>query len=256
MDKTALDELLFDFYTVTKMEISVLDDSMHTISEAKRPEKSLCADIHKAAENVRICKSSDIEALSQVKDSAKPYVYTCPFGIIEAIVPIIRDDRVIAYVFSAMGIRKGCDEKPSGDFGVLTDCEIKARVSMMQLLAEKVSRDETLISRSDSIGNLTKRYVRGNLANKITLSDIALYLHCSTVSVTEHFKGEFGLTVMEYVTKKRMELAEELLLATDATLSDIGERVGFSDVEYFSRTFKRYHGISPAAWRRSRKMVK
>ena len=250
MDKAALEELLSDFYTVTKMEISVLDDNMHTLSEAKRPSKSLCADIHNKPGAMRICKGSDIEALSRVNEDKKPYVYTCPFGITEAVVPIIREDKVIGYVFSAMGIREGEDTQNVGEFSVLTDEDISARVSIMRLLAEKVSRDDGLIAHPDSIGSLTKQYIRCNLAKKITLADIALYLHCSTVSVTEHFKREFGITVMEYLVKKRMEASEELLLAIDAPLREIGERVGFSDVEYFSRTFKRYHGISPAAWKR------
>ena len=58
---------------------------------------------------------------------------------------------------------------------------------------------------------------------------------------------------MEYVTKKRMELAEKLLLTTDEPLREIAGMSGFSDVEYFSRTFKRYYGTSPAAWRKSNK---
>jgi AraC-like DNA-binding protein len=47
-----------------------------------------------------------------------------------------------------------------------------------------------------------------------------------------------------------MDLSEKLLLTTDARLGEIAQAVGFADVEYFSRTFKRFHGISPAAWRK------
>jgi AraC-like DNA-binding protein len=54
---------------------------------------------------------------------------------------------------------------------------------------------------------------------------------------------------MEYVLKKRMALAERFLLDTDEPLRSVAEAVGFSDVEYFSRTFKRTHGLPPAAWR-------
>ena len=95
--------------------------------------------------------------------------------------------------------------------------------------------------------------MKNNLTRKLTLADIAWNLHCSTVTLTEHFKAEFGITIMDYVTKKRMELAEKILLATDEPLREVSSRVGFSDVEYFSRTFKRYHGTSPAAWRKTNK---
>ena len=48
----------------------------------------------------------------------------------------------------------------------------------------------------------------------------------------------------------RMDLAEKLLLTTDKNLREVASTVGFADVEYFSRTFKKHHGESPAAWRR------
>ena len=95
--------------------------------------------------------------------------------------------------------------------------------------------------------------MKKNLSSKITLNDIARALHCSTVTLTEHFKAEFGITIMEYVTKKRMELAERLLLTTDEPLREVAGLSGFSDVEYFSRTFKRFYGTSPAAWRKEEK---
>jgi AraC family transcriptional regulator len=54
---------------------------------------------------------------------------------------------------------------------------------------------------------------------------------------------------MEYVTKKRIALSERLLVSTDHNLRTVASDCGFADVEYFSRTFKKIKGISPAAWR-------
>ena len=48
-------------------------------------------------------------------------------------------------------------------------------------------------------------------AMRITLTDMSWNLHCSTVTLTEHFKKEFGITIMQYVAQKRMEMAEEML---------------------------------------------
>ena len=122
----------------------------------------------------------------------------------------------------------------------------------MKLIAEYIANDDSLIIAQSSIGQHIKRYVKGNLARKLTLKDIARSLHCSTVTLTEHFKLEFGITINEYITKKRMELAEKLLLSSDKPLREIASLTGFADVEYFSRTFKKHHGISPASWRRGK----
>jgi AraC-like DNA-binding protein len=123
---------------------------------------------------------------------------------------------------------------------------------MMKVLAEYIANDDTLLGDYESIGQLIKRYVKNNLARKLTLNEIARNLHCSTVTLTEHFKREFGITINEYITKKRMSLAEKLLLSTDKPLREVAALCGFPDVEYFSRTFKKFHDISPASWRREK----
>jgi AraC-like DNA-binding protein len=272
MDKARLDGILEDFYTVTGMEISLLNPRFHTVSVRRSRDGSFCSYLHSAAESIDVCKASDKERLSEVEKSGIPIVYTCPSGITEAILPVIRGDAIIAYLICSMGIRESDRDRvmslamkaaPRLDTSeldevisrvrVLTDREIEAHLGMISLVAEHISRDATLTENEESIGKLVKYYVRNNLEKKLTLADIALNLHCSTVTLTEHFKAEFGITIMEYVTKKRMDLAEKLLITTDEPLAEIAPLVGFSDVEYFSRTFKKYHGTSPAAWRRANK---
>ena len=103
-----------------------------------------------------------------------------------------------------------------------------------------------------TIGQLTKGYVKENLDKKITLSDISWHLHCSTVTITEHFKREYGITVMEYVMHKRMRKAEQMLYNSELPIKDISEACGFPNMEYFSRSFKSVHGMSPRAWRQEK----
>ena len=268
MSRTNLEEMLRDFYTVSGMDISVVDRDFHTLSLTRNPAVTLCQAIHRSPGAIDVCKASDIERLSAVRSDARPLLYTCPFGITEAIVPILRDDEPIGYIISALGIEKGKESEVerlciSGRNGgceqiisVIRDSrkysaeELGAYFNMMKMLADYIANDDTLLERYNSIGQLIKKYVKNNLARKLTLKDIARNLHCSTVTLTEHFKDEFGITINEYITKKRMDLAEKLLLTTDKNLRDVATTVGFADVEYFSRTFKKHHGESPAAWRR------
>ena len=270
MDKRNMEEILRDFHTVSGMDISVVDCNFHTISLSRCEGETVCSALHRDIHAIDTCKSSDIERLSAVKVSRAPLLYTCPFGITEAIVPIIRDDELIGYIISALGIEKTSEDEiiklstitRSTDRKLLferidkarklTSDEVYAYFNMIKVLAEYIANDDTLISNYESIGQLIKRYVKNNLTRKLTLNDIARNLHCSTVTLTEHFKREFGITINEYITKKRMELAEKILLSTDKPLREIAALTGFADVEYFSRTFKKHHGISPASWRREK----
>lgn len=273
MDKFRLDGILKDFYTISGMEISVLDANFHTVSVVRCPEGNICSYIHRAPSATELCKSSDIEHLTLAESLSEPILYTCPCGISEAIIPVIRGDKIIAYIIASMGIISGTLDgvitatstivpeldankisELAGKMKSLTREEANAYFNTLKILGEYISNDAALAENDESIGTLVKYYVKNNLTRKLTLSDIAWNLHCSTVTLTEHFKAEFGITIMEYVTKKRMALAEKLLISTDKPLREIALSSGFSDVEYFSRTFKKFHGTSPAAWRRANKL--
>lgn len=274
MNKTAIDGILNDFYTVSKMDISLVNADFHTVSVFRNRDTGLCSFIQRDKKIRDACRVSDIERLDEVKKSCEATVYTCPCGIVEAIVPVVREGGIVAYLFCSMGVRENeCGsvvarvleiseeiserelyELSSGG-RILTEKEISAYLSMLKIVAEHIARDTSPMVSDESIGKLIKYYVKNNLDRKITLSDLSLSLHCSTVTLTEHFKMEFGITIMEYVTKKRMELAEKLLLTTDEPLRVVASLSGFSDVEYFSRTFKKHYGTSPASWRRNKRMV-
>jgi ligand-binding sensor protein len=88
------------------MDISVVDRDFHTVSLSRCKGETVCSALHRDIKAIDVCKVSDIERLTAVKSGAKPLLYTCPFGITEAIVPIIRDGEAIGYIISALGIEE------------------------------------------------------------------------------------------------------------------------------------------------------
>lgn len=63
------------------------------------------------------------------------------------------------------------------------------------------------------------------------------------------FKRELGITYTDYVNRKRVELAEQLLLATDFQIQNIAQLCGILDLNYFSKVFKKYNDITPVKYR-------
>jgi AraC-like DNA-binding protein len=223
------------------MEISLLNSNFHTLVSSETVGNSICSDIHKAPGVREVCKASDIEHLVAVTQKREGSLYVCPFGINEAIVPVTRDERIVGYLIATIGGSEVSGERAMAAFNIL------------KVLAAQIADEILIADNEESIGVLVKRYVKGNLDKKITLSEIARSLHCSTVTLTEHFRSEFGITIMEYVRRKRMEEARRLLLATDAPLREIALMLGYPDVEYFSRSFKSEFGQPPAAWRKDKR---
>lgn len=59
------------------------------------------------------------------------------------------------------------------------------------------------------------------------------------------------MTFTGYLTQVRMDASKELLRTTNIKLFEIAEKVGYSEANYFSYSFKRYFGVSPKEYRNS-----
>ena len=196
--------------------------------------------------------------------------FPCPFGIEELVIPILEDDTISGYLVSSMGVNsdKICDEEiarkasellPEVSYDTFlreislvphfSETTLSAYVRLMQMFVGKMEAEKLTSNENSSLGSLIKMYVRDNITRRITLADISYYLHRSTVSITQHFKAEYGMTVMQYVTKKRLEIAVNLLETTLDPIKTVAISSGFEEVEYFSRCFKKNYGITPSEYR-------
>jgi AraC-like DNA-binding protein len=106
-------------------------------------------------------------------------------------------------------------------------------------------------SRRDALARVV-RYVRENLAAKITLPDAAAAAHLSPNYLAHLLKKETGKTLTDLVTERRMEKAQELLANTGLRIHEIAAQVGFEDEAYFTRRFRQLFDVSPRAYRESR----
>lgn len=78
---------------------------------------------------------------------------------------------------------------------------------------------------------------------------VADHFRISNYTLSRLFKNQVGVGFAEYLVSKRLECAKELLLTTSYSVQEISVMAGFSSVNYFSRTFKIYVGMSPSAFR-------
>ena len=95
-----------------------------------------------------------------------------------------------------------------------------------------------------------KQYVMDNLSSSISLDDIANHVHLAPQYICTLFKANVGMTVTEFITDQRIDLAKRLIITGTAPLYEISEQCGFTDYNYFSHTFKKITGISAASFRK------
>lgn len=95
-----------------------------------------------------------------------------------------------------------------------------------------------------------KQFIANNYQNKLTLEDISSHVHLHPSYLGTLFKKEVGSTVIEYLTKIRLEHAKKHLLNSTASIDDIGKLCGIPDSRYFCRVFKKVENVSPHHWRK------
>ena len=97
---------------------------------------------------------------------------------------------------------------------------------------------------------LIKDYISQNYMHEtLSVKDISEHVFLSTSYVCTFFKSETGQTLNQYLTEYRMEKAKQLLKDARFKISDISSRVGYSDGNYFGKSFKKYSGFSPSEYR-------
>jgi AraC family transcriptional regulator len=93
-------------------------------------------------------------------------------------------------------------------------------------------------------------YIGRHLDGPIHVEDLAKLASLSAGHFSRAFKESFGVTPHAYIMRMRLERAQELMLATPESLSQIALACGHSDQAHFSRRFRQQMGETPNAWRR------
>ena len=92
-------------------------------------------------------------------------------------------------------------------------------------------------------------YLDEHLSADVTLAALSDRFGYTDMHIIRLFRHEFGMPPMQYLKKKRMELAAHLLRETTLPLSVIAERCGYRDTGYFSAAFTKYTGQSPRMYK-------
>lgn len=88
-------------------------------------------------------------------------------------------------------------------------------------------------------------YINKNLTQSISIEKVADIAYMSKSSFYRHFKNEFGMTPVEYIHEKRVELACRLLRQKENNVTDVSYELGYSSLSHFIKLFKDQTGITP-----------
>lgn len=127
--------------------------------------------------------------------------------------------------------------------------------SVRHLLRQGISRelqrlgDERTLRETRPITE-AKRYIQQHYQEALRLEDVSSAVGFNATYFSTLFKKETGQNFMDYLTDLRIGKAKELLCGDDLSVQDVAEMVGYRDLKYFSRLFKKTTGVSPSDFKK------
>jgi AraC-like DNA-binding protein len=135
---------------------------------------------------------------------------------------------------------------------------IRASILQIMLIAlrhkddEIATTDDQSSAKHKTISEIAA-YINNNFNRDITLAEISERFFISPCYFSRTFKSITGISFSEYLSGVRIKEAERLLAKTEMSISDIAEAVGFNSITHFGRCFKSAAGMTPLAYRRTRR---
>lgn len=129
--------------------------------------------------------------------------------------------------------------------------EKQVRVVMIEKVVDEkiVNTNNKMDSTKDTIRKAIT-YIDQHLKDELTLKDVASHVHLNPSYFSVLFKEQANLNFSEYVTRRRIQRAKELLVSTNLPINEIAEEVGYKTSKYFIKIFKEIEGITPSTYRK------
>ncbi|MFV0364094.1 MAG: response regulator [Suipraeoptans sp.] len=149
-----------------------------------------------------------------------------------------------------------------------TDYRFPDRDFFIQYYTTYFTTDDVFDGVNEILGNVTKEYRDAKIAEEakpikeakeyisryfntlLTLEEVSRQVGFNPAYLSSLFKKETGKNFLEYITETRINKAKQLLITANDPLADVAWAVGYSDIKYFSKIFKRIVGLAPSEYRK------
>jgi AraC-like DNA-binding protein len=264
--------LLQSFYTLVKVRVGFFDLEGREILVYPVPRSGYCTMIRINKKGDAACKHCDQIAYQHAAQHQEPYRYQCHAGLIEMIAPIrASEDERIGYLMIGQarqpGNRSGREweeicrtmgeaapdrkslESAYLDLTVLSREQAGSCAHILQSMAAYVWLDGYIRMQKEPVSSRVKGYLAGNLDKILSLERIAKKFAISKTTLCKSLKQDLNTTVNGLIRSLRIERAKELLETSEYLISEIAEKVGIEDYNYFTKVFKAETGVTPSVFR-------
>ena len=146
-----------------------------------------------------------------------------------------------------------CDQNSQTERSWFSQCgAFMELLDKLCALMENATRTDPVSPGNRRYCQRAKAYVSENIHRRLTVGEVAVAVGVSKNYLTNIFSSSEGIPLVEYINRRKLSYMLEMVSRYGYTLAQAGEQVGYSDVNYISRIFRRYYGMSYSQYRQSR----
>lgn len=263
-DAEKLFQLISDFYRISGISITIIGKKRERVTHYIVDRQEFCCRLQ---ENYScLCKNSDTQIIEECNKTRKPAMHVCHAGLLDATLPIIVEDEVVGYI--TMGQVRKCTDYASIEkripqelraelkehFYKLPLCsedQLESAIRIVNAIITKIVKENMIEITTEELSILAEKYIEENLAEDLSVEKLCRHLNISKNRLYECFHLCFNSTVNEYIVKKRVEKAIDLLENSELSIDEVAKETGFSDSSYFYRVFKKETGKTPKNFKKT-----
>ena len=160
--------------------------------------------------------------------------------------PLIEKDEVIDSIMSVIH-REYLEQK----IGYRLVCKgeiLRLIAHLVREYAEEILTESESDKRKKRLERLNTvlNYIQSNYQEQISNQELADVIHLSEDRFNHLFKESMGMSPLQYMNELRLKKAMSLLKKREYSMSEIADRVGFTDYNHFGRQFRKYYGCAPS----------
>lgn len=266
--------LITNLYTLTGIRANILDTGGTDIrlDEWHLP---FCTTMNSTPEGHSRCLECDAREAAICRKTGNVHYYRCHAGICEAVIPISSGGQTLAYLTFGQFLDTSSMEEQwkntlatldwyQGDkeklhrqffqFRQYTRDQVDAFADLLRAMATYIMVEGMIHSTGHSELQQLEAFLEQHYMEKLSLSSISAQLNIGRTklcALAKELSG--GRTLTHLIAERRVQAAKTLLVQTNMPISEVAERVGISDYNYFSKIFRSIAGVTPSGYRKSRR---
>ncbi|MFO1497744.1 MAG: helix-turn-helix domain-containing protein [Verrucomicrobiota bacterium] len=252
-----------------------MDGRRLVIFEHEARAQPFCGALQHVPGGPQLCAMCDQSKFLDARRGAQTLRYRCHAGLREFIIPVIRDGQIIALLqcgqvhdrvpsaaewrearksLQSAGIRAPVFRSLFYRNRVLEPDRQSDLLDLLELIASRLAHADERELRTGpgqvqaALGR-AMTYIEAHLAEHVAVAAVARAANLSTRSLMRFFRKEVNTTVVEFILRRRIARARQLLQQNGRTCAEIAFECGFGSVQHFNRIFRRFESASPTEWR-------